>query len=232
MFYIGGIYYLVFEVVTFLFFVFLLTKKEYILKNYRIFWLLFLIIPLVPELMVYGESIANNNIIRIIPLGMCHISVYLTTFLMFKYNRRLHVVTCILAAGGVISVIMPAPLEGVSLNVMRPYYFYLIHIYIIAANILLAYKYNFTMTIKDYLFGITWAMILCTSFIIISIFTGQDELFFFSGPSGLFTEDVPFGAPRAILAYIVYFSLYSMPYVVHRAYLALKNYESFTNKSI
>lgn len=85
------------------------------------------------------------------------------------------------------------------------------------------------MSFNDYVYGINWTMALCTFLIVVSAFTKRDELFFFSGPDGLFTEDVSFGLTRAGIAYIICFTLYSMPYVVHHAYLALKSYSVLTN---
>ncbi len=221
MFTIGGTSYFIFQFIALSFFLFLLTKKEFILKNYFIFWLLFLIIPLYLELIVYIEAVRDNNYIRLLPLGICHLSIYLATFIMFKYNRKIHIILITLSSGAVLSLLIPAPLEGESLRVLHSYHFYLVHMYVVTIAILLAYKHNFTMNRNDYLYGISYAMIISTVIILISTITKNDELFFFSGPEGVATEEIQFGLVRAVSAYLVYFSLFSIPYVAYCTYTKL-----------
>lgn len=90
--------------------------------------MLLLVVSLTPELIDYLDSLANGDYLRIVPLGMCHVAVYATSFLMLKYNRKLHIIAITLAAGGALSVIMPAPLNAASLSTMGPYHFYVTHI--------------------------------------------------------------------------------------------------------
>ncbi len=221
-FHLGNIYYVLFEITLLTTLILILLNREKVLKHYKVISAVFILLGLGTELNDYIKEIAaSGNLERILPFGMCHLAVYTTTIIFFKYIRKLHIVSITLTAGAVLSIVMPAPLDGISMLTIRPYHFYFVHFYILIINILLAYKHNLIMTKKDYWFGISWTMLIATILIVISYLTNRDDLFFFSGPSGIFTENVEFGVFRAVTAYVIYFVLYSMPYIVYIGYKKL-----------
>lgn len=195
---------------------FTVVKREYILKNYKVFWFILLLIGVVPELTDYAIYIRQGDLMRPVPLGMCHISFYLTTFVMLKYNRRVHIISYFLMGGAALALIVSAPIDGESLSTLRPYSYYLVHFYLIAANLVLSYKHKLKLSFEDYKFGIVSVLILATSFILSTLITKNDNLFFFSGPEGVFIDNLKFGVLRTVFAYTAYILVYTIPYLAQK----------------
>ncbi len=222
MFYVGSMLHLVIELIILSIILFFVVKKQFVLKYYKVILVLWMAVSLSLEIEVYIKALMEGNVLRIIPLGTCHLSVYITTILVFKYNKQAHIISFMIIGGSYISLLSLAPIDGISLLRVRPYYFIIIHLYIIVLNIMLAYKHNLTISKKEYLKSIVIMLLIVTLYISLTPITGDDEMFFFGGPEGTPIDGVKFGWFRAVGAYIVYFLLFSMPYFVMQLHRRIK----------
>lgn len=228
MFIFGGISHIIllgWSIVTVLFFCF---KRESILKNYWKVWVFLFIIGIIPELSDYVIYMRAGYLMRPVPLGMCHASFYLTSILMFKYNRKVHIVTFLLSAGAAIALIVPITISGEPLNILRPYSYYSVHTYLIVANIAMMHRYKLVLTDKDYRFGIGCVLAIATVFNFSTLISGADELFFYGGPEGLFTDKIEFGILRVIGSYFTYTLIYSIPYLIYKIRFSSRDYSSYS----
>ncbi len=213
----GGIH-LIFCTI-FLLLIYLLIKKHEIFVKYNKITILCLL-AIGPFLeFLYGvEKFHSGEFIYIAPRGLCQLALYLSTLLLFKYNRRIHVLTMTLSAGALISIIFSMTLNGQTIYSLRLYHFLLSHFFTVFTTIFLYFKHNFKFSIKDYKDGVIMALIALSLLEVSNLIIGIDELYFMSGPKGTPFGLIPAGIFRVVIGYIIYTIIFSIPFWTYRGY--------------
>lgn len=195
--------------------VFVVKKKELLFKHHRaVLVILFLMGPLL-EIRYTLSKVMAGEWYQLLPNGMCHTAVILTTILLFKYNRKLNILGILLSAGGLLTIIVTFDIDGKSLLEFRTYHFLLVHYFSIIANIYLAMKHNLVITFNDYKKAMGWMYVILTYNFILNLILNINTVFFTSGPDGTgWVAEIPFGVGRVFITYSVYTVLYIIPYGV------------------
>lgn len=185
---------------------------------------LFIIGPLI-EIIFVSRSISTDQFWRAIPNGMCQTGVFVTSLMIFKYHRRLNILGILLSAGGVLTIIASFAVDNQSLLAFRPHYFLWIHFFIVIGNIYFALKHNLVITRKDYSIAMFTMLGILTYCYMLNLAININTVFFTSGPHGTgWIDKYPYGVSRVIITYLVYITLYSMPYATILLSARVKSY--------